>query len=114
MRTAVLSRLVPALALAIGCTGNVDDPNDCYNDVQRSFSVSLPSPDAAIDYAANTCRLDAGACPDLCAAILARLQITQVTPGTCDVRFTSSEAKVDIGYQVPKNGCFPPVVGGNF
>ena len=110
MRSAVLTRLVStlAIALAIGCTGETDDGSDCYNDVHRSFTVSLPSPDSAIDYAANTCRLDAGACPKLCDAILARLQITQVTPGTCDVGFTSSEAKVDIGYQVAKNGCFVP------
>jgi hypothetical protein len=107
--------IVPLFALALGaCTGNVDD---CYNTVERSYTVSLPADaDAPLEYAVETCRADAEQCPNVCAAILMRQQIQSLFPATCDVRFTAAEAKVKMTYQVEKPGCAVPVdePGSNF
>ena len=101
--------IVPLLALALGACAT--SPDACYNTIERSYTVSLPA-DAQLEYAVETCRVDADACTNLCEAILMRQQIQSLFPATCDVRFTSDEAKVKMSYQVAKPGCASPVVVG--
>jgi len=107
---------VSLLLLVLGaCTGNVGG-DDCNTTVERSYTVSVPAKDAQLEYAVETCRADEGACSNLCEVILMRQQIQSLFPATCDVRFTSDEAKVDMSYQVEKPGCTGPVgePGSNF
>jgi len=100
------------LLLVLGaCTGNVGG-DDCDTTVERSYTVSVPAEDAQLEYAVETCQADAAACPDLCEVILMRQQIQSLSPATCDVRFTSNEAKVDMKYQVAKPGCAVPLPVG--
>jgi hypothetical protein len=103
------------IALAVACTGSVGS-DDCNQTIDRSYTVSLPATDAQLQYAVETCRVDADACPNLCTVILQRQQIQSLFPATCDVRFTSDEAKVNMTYEVAKPGCATPVgePGSNF
>jgi hypothetical protein len=106
--------LVVAVVCA-SCTGNVGG-DDCYTTIERAYTVSLPA-DAQLQYAVDTCMVDASACPNVCQAILERQQIQTLFPATCDVRFTSNEAKVNMSYEVAKPGCAIPVgdePGSNF
>lgn len=129
MRTAVHCRVVSMLALVVAsATSACGVDTDCEKHVQRTFTVSLPSEDAMLDYAANVCQIDGDQCIHLCEAVLARLDISaNPTPGAnnpidatisgCSVRFESSDATVDIGYQFfnhDNSSCFVPLPVDDF
>jgi hypothetical protein len=86
------------LAMNPACTGN-----NCFMPVERSITVSLPA-DTALEFAIETCHVDADACVDLCAAALKRLR-ENVIPDSCEATFYATEVDLDVKYKVGGDAC---------
>ena len=103
MTSRALQRIVQRLVLigttAAGLTacGNVDD-DPCREVVHKTVVFDQP-PDPSLAFQIETCRIDSGACRDLCMTAMARAHL----PGElqdCDVTFATARVEVDVGYSI--------------
>lgn len=103
MTSRVLQRIVPSLVL-IGTTagslvacGNIDD-DPCREVIHKTVVFDEP-PDASLGFQIETCRIDTGACRELCRTAMARAHL----PGSledCTVTFATARVEVDVAYAI--------------
>lgn len=92
--------------------------DDCRETVHKTIDVAMPA-SPQMQLLINSCMLDSGACPMLCAAVLDQQSIAS-QPTSCTVGFATDKIVVNVGFDVyssESSNCsepIPPFADGGF
>jgi hypothetical protein len=112
-----LRRVLQSIVLATlpACVGTVGDGSgatetsgQCGKTVSKSFHLETPT-DPPLDLRIESCRVDADACGDLCAMLMARSGLS--SPDQCRVQLDGNEVDASASYWVAISGQGCPAEG---
>lgn len=89
-------------ALALAATGVTVGACACTDTEHETFTVATPA-DPAMQFRIDSCRVDSGACPALCALALERAGFMG-NVDDCQVSFAAAQVTLDVTYEVDDHG----------
>ena len=86
------------LAVVLSATASCWVGDDCRETIKNTIDIATPA-DPQMQLLINSCQVDSGACPKLCAAVLSQQNIGS-QPTSCTVGFLPDKVEVDVAFDV--------------